>query len=244
MTSRLLVLLLAPFVGSFLGVLIRRLPEERAVIWGRSACEHCGAALRPCDLVPLLSYILSDGRCRHCGGWIDPEHILVELASIAVAASAALTMTGEPLVLSCLLGWGLLALAWIDWRTMLLPDALTLPLLLIGLAATWRLDPDALTEHAIAAVLGYALLSLCAEAYRRLRGRDGLGLGDAKLLGVAGAWLGLEPLPWVVLVGSMMGLLWFCIGWLRGSAPRHSTAIAFGPFLATAIWAALLLAAR
>jgi leader peptidase (prepilin peptidase)/N-methyltransferase len=229
----LLPLLAAPFIGSFLGVLIQRLPAGEPVVAGRSRCPLCHHTLGPLELVPLLSHLAQRGRCRHCGGAIAPFHWQVELAALAVAASAALT-TPEPAMLwaNCLLGWTLLALAWIDLRTLLLPDALTLPLLLAGLAVTWALDPDALADHAAAALLAWAALALLATLYRRLRGRDGLGGGDAKLLAAGGAWLGLAALPWVIVLAAITTLL--------ASLPRRGlardTAVPFGPGLAMVIW--------
>jgi leader peptidase (prepilin peptidase)/N-methyltransferase len=110
------LLLAAPIVGSFLGVLIRRLPEKRPIVWARSACEGCGAVLTVRDLVPLASWARSRGRCRHCGralGWFYPA---VELAAAAVALIALAVDDAETAWLDCVLGWCLLALAWIDLR--------------------------------------------------------------------------------------------------------------------------------
>lgn len=107
-------LLAAPFVGSFLGVLIRRLPDWRSVVLGRSECERCGARLGAVDLVPLLSFVVLRGRCRRCGQPISPFHWQVELAALAVAVAAVLAQ-GRPLGLwlDCALGWTLLTLGWI-----------------------------------------------------------------------------------------------------------------------------------
>jgi leader peptidase (prepilin peptidase)/N-methyltransferase len=138
----------------------------------------------------------------------------------------------------CLLGWVLLALALIDAREHRLPDALTLPLIPAGLAVTWWEVPDAdvLTDHAVAAALGYAVFAALAAGYRRLRGRDGLGLGDAKLLAAAGAWVGLAGVPSVVLLASLSGLVVaLARGWLTGMEVR-GVPLAFGPYLALAFW--------
>jgi leader peptidase (prepilin peptidase)/N-methyltransferase len=136
----------------------------------------------------------------------------------------------------CGLGWTLLALAWIDSAELLLPDVLTLPLLLAGLALTWAWDPDALTDHCLATVLGYLSFQGLAAAYRRLRSRDGLGGGDAKLIAAAGAWCGLAALSWVILVSALLGLLaalGLAIG--RGNITSR-TQIPFGPCIALAFW--------
>jgi hypothetical protein len=118
----------APFVGSFLGVVVARLPEKRDVVGGRSRCPACGHVLGVRDLAPLLSWAVLRGRCRHCGariGWIYPA---VELGALGVAVWAASVVEGWLLWVSCGLGWTLLALAAIDLRHYLLPNALTLPL--------------------------------------------------------------------------------------------------------------------
>lgn len=233
----LLALLAAPLAGSFLGVLIVRLPAGRPVGFVRSACDRCGTVLGGRDLVPLASFAVLRGRCRHCDGPIGALHPLVELASVAVAL-VALMVEADPLRLwlTCGLGWALLALAWIDWRSMLLPDVLTLPLLLAGLGATFLLAPDALTDHAAAAALAYLGLQGLAVGYRRLRRRDGLGAGDAKLLAAAGAWLGVAALPWVLVAAACGGLL-AALGWtLAGRRIDAATALPFGPWLAAATW--------
>jgi leader peptidase (prepilin peptidase)/N-methyltransferase len=241
--SRIAAVLVAPFIGSFLGVLILRLPEGRPVAIGRSACDHCGRRLRPRDLVPFLSYLLSRGRCRYCGESIGLFPVAVEAAAAGVAGWAATATTGGLDVwLACLLGWTLLTAAWIDLRTMILPDVLTLPLLLAGLVVTAAISPDALADHALAAALGYLVLFGTARAYRRLRGRDGLGLGDAKLLAALGAWLGLNSLPIVLVLASCTGLGAAGAAMLLGKRVNAATAIPFGPCLALAGWVAWLYA--
>ena len=115
----------------------------------------------------------------------------MEFACLAIAAWAVLIAPDTQSVwLDCLLGWTLLALAWIDWKHMVLPDVLTLPLILAGFGATLLDAPEAISEHAAAAVAGYGAFRAIEIGYRRLRGREGLGQGDAKLLAAAGAWLG------------------------------------------------------
>lgn len=244
----LLPLLLAPIVGSFLGVLITRLPEGRPVALARSACGSCGTPLGARDLVPLLSYLASRGRCRHCRAPIGRFHPAVELSAVLVAAivvsawsvrGAAGSAGATWLWSGCILGWTTLALAWIDLRCMRLLDALTLPLLLLGLLSCRLLDPDALPAHAAAAVLGYLCFTGLAWSYRRLRGRDGLGPGDAKLLAASGAWIGLTALPTLVLLAAVATLLVA----LPSRAARAQTPIPFGPGLAFSLFAVWLYAA-
>jgi len=230
------LLVLAPFVGSFLGVVIRRLPEGRPIVRGRSCCERCGARLTPRDLVPLISWLVARGRCRHCGqplGWFYPG---VELAALAVAALALAVDGVEQAWLDCLLGWWLLALGWIDARRWLLPDVLTLPLLVLGLALAAVFAPDDLADRAAAAALGYIALRLVAWVYQRLRHREGLGQGDAKLFAAAGAWLGIAALPQVILVAALVALMTALGLSLAGTRLRAHSALPFGPFLALATW--------
>ncbi len=223
----------APFAGSFCGVLIRRLPAGRGVVTGRSACEACGHVLGLRDLVPIASFLARRGRCRFCGARIGWDMPGVEVAATAVAAWAVLAgLDGAVLWASCALGWALLTLAWIDAVSLRLPDVLTLPLILAGLAEAAWLDPDALTGRAFGAACGYTALWLLAWAYRGLRKREGLGLGDAKLLAAGGAWVGVWLLGDVVLAAALAGLAWA----LRRGRPDPAARLPFGPFLAGGIW--------
>ena len=193
------------------------------------------------DLIPVLSYVALRGRCRRCGAGIAPFHWHVELAAVLIPLSAIVAgLANEALWVSCGAGWVLLALAWIDAEWMLLPDVLTLPLLLGGLAATWLLDPAAMPDRAVASGAGWLVLWAVAVVYRKIRGRDGLGEGDAKLLAGIGAWVGLVGLADVLLGAALAGLGWAGLLRLRGQAMTATTALPFGPFLALAGWAVLL----
>lgn len=233
----LLPALAGPFAGSLLGVLVRRLPAGRPVGLARSACESCGRRLGPAELVPLLSYAGLGGRCRSCRAPIGRFHPAIELAATLVALWAVVAAPDPATAWAhCLLGWALLALAWIDaghWR---LPDALTLPLVPLGLAATWALEPWRLLDHALGAGLGYGAFRLVALAYRAWRGREGLGRGDAKLLAAAGAWVGWEGLSATVLLAALAALAFAGLLRLRGRAVTAGTALPFGPFLALGTW--------
>jgi len=223
----------APFVGSFCGVLIGRWPLGQSVVLGRSACMSCGATLGAAELVPVLSYAVLRGRCRSCKAPIAAFHLWVELAAAGIAVSAAAAgAEGAQLWSSCVLGWTLLTLGWIDTISMRLPDKLTLPLILCGLTEAWLLEPDTLTSRAFAAAIGYTGFSAIRVFHARLRGRQGLGLGDAKLLAAAGAWVGLSALGSVVLIAAVAALLWA----LRRLRPDPAERIPFGPFLSAATW--------
>jgi leader peptidase (prepilin peptidase)/N-methyltransferase len=226
----------APFIGSFVGVLIDRLPARKPLVWARSHCGHCDAVLAPRDLVPLASWLATGGRCRHCGAWLGWFYPAVEIAALGIAILSLATDRGPDAWVDAALGWWLLALAWIDWRHFILPDLLTLPLVALGLAAAWVLAPGELWDRVGGAACGYLGLWLAAWLYRRLRGREGLGLGDAKLLAAAGAWVGASGLPSVLAGAAIAGLA--AAGGMMATGTRldRHSALPFGPFLAAATW--------
>ena len=225
----LAALLLAPLLGSFAALAADRLAEGRGIVTGRSRCDGCGRALAPRDLVPILSFLALRGQARCCGAPV-PRHLpLVEAAFLIVPVTAALA--GAPLMTSCALGWTLAALAAIDLRTLRLPDALTLPLLLAGLALSAAGATGPLGLHAAGAAVGAGIVVAADAAYRALRGVPGMGMGDAKLLAAAGAWCGLAALPPVLLLACLLGL---AAALSSGAGPR--TPVPFGPALAAAFW--------
>ncbi len=238
--DRTVILAAAPFIGSFLGLLASRLPEGRPVLWGRSECESCGRTLGPLDLVPLISYLALRGRCRTCKARIPVALPAMEVAALGIAAWALLALgpaASLGLVLVTLgLGAVLLVLSAIDLEHFLLPDVLTLPLVAAGLAATALFAPEAFWFHGMAALAGYGALWLIAWGYRQWRGRDGLGMGDAKLFAAAGAWIGPLALPSVLYLGAFSGLLAALGLRLAGRELGPATAIPFGPFLALGLW--------
>ena len=231
-----LALLAAPVIGSFLTVLIVRLPRGEGVVLGRSRCRACAQPLAPLDLIPLLGWLLCQGRCRYCGVPIGPLYPAVELAAIGVAGWALLVVPEEMVWPTALLGWVLLALAVIDWRAMVLPDVLTLPLAAAGLAVAMLNDPALAWAHLLGAGLGWLSFRLIGALYARLRGREGLGRGDAKLMAAAGAWVSWQGLPTVILVAALAALI--AVGLLAAAGKRieRATAIPFGPFLALGLW--------
>ena len=232
----LLPVLIAPFVGSFLGLLVERLPAGGKVVFARSACPACDHPLGPLDLVPLFSWLASRGRCRYCGAAIGAIHPAVELAALGVALWAAAVLSGWLLWASCTLGWTLLALSVIDWRHHALPDQLTLPLIAGGLAVAYGLGAADLIHHLMGAAAGFAAFALIGGIYRRLRGRPGLGLGDAKLLAAAGAWVSWTGLPGVVLTAAATALAVTLLMSLFGRALAADSRVPFGPYLALGIW--------
>jgi len=227
---------MAPVIGSFLGVVIRRLPDQRPIVHGRSRCEACGAALAPRDLVPLASWLATRGRCRHCGARLGGFYPAVELAALALAAVALAVDSGAAAWLDWGFGCWLLALGWIDLRRFLLPNVLTLPLVVAGLAAAWLWAPGDLVDRLLGAAGGYLLLWAVGAVYWRLRGREGLGLGDAKLFAACGAWVGASGLPSVLFGAALAALVAAAVMGLAGRRLDRYSALPFGPFLALAAW--------
>ncbi|WP_201155171.1 prepilin peptidase [Rhodothalassium salexigens] len=239
--------LLGAVLGSFFGLLAHRWPVGRADLFGRSRCDACGRTLTAIDLVPLVSWLALGGRCRRCGAPVSGFFAVVEAAAAAVgAAGVAIAevrgLGAAGLAATAIFGWALVALAAIDWRHTLLPDALTLPLLAAGLAYQGLWGPLGLPlSAATAAVAGIGLYGL-AEGYWRLRGREGLGLGDVKLLAAGGAWLGPFGLSLALLIGSLAGLAFIAALAVRGRLRLSATTqIPFGPFLALGLWVAYAL---
>ena len=234
--NTILALLIAPLIGSFLGVVAERLPEGESIVFARSTCRHCGNALSMRDLIPLLSWLARRGRCG-CGRIrLSAFYPGIELAALAVAVSAAVVVPGWLLWASLALGWTLLTLAAIDLRHYLLPDVLTLPLIPVGLGVAWLIEPARVVDHVIGAVAGLGGFALVAGLYHRVRHREGMGLGDAKLLAGGGAWLGWQALPSVIVIAAASALALALAATLAGAKLTATTRIAFGPYLALGIW--------
>lgn len=227
--------LLGAIVGSFVATLVIRLPQGRG-LGGRSECDRCGRQLRAIELVPILSYALLRGRCTSCAQPIHRRHPLIELAAAALGATAFALAPGWSGVAGALFGWILLALAVLDAEHLWLPDVLTVPLLAGGLAGAFVVGQPSIGDRLIGAAAGYCGLFLIAWAYKRARGRDGLGGGDPKLFAAIGAWLGWAPLPLVLLGASLIGLLSVGLAMLRGKSVGADTRIPLGTLLALAAW--------
>jgi leader peptidase (prepilin peptidase) / N-methyltransferase len=234
--SWLLALVIAPFIGSFLGVIIDRVETPQTILWGRSACPHCQARLATRDLVPLASWLMTGGRCRHCGKRLGIFYPLIELAALGVALWSGALAAGNAAWAGDLLGWTLLALAVIDARHFLLPDFLTLPLIPLGFAANAVLDPDNFDAAVIGAAAGFLVIIAIRQLYWRWRGREGIGLGDAKLLAAAGAWVGWVGLPSVVLIAALVGLAVTLIRHLARGSISLTERVPFGSSLCFGIW--------
>ncbi len=220
--------------GSFIAALVIRWPLGQSVISGRSACDACGQRLGAIELIPIISALIQRGKCRHCGVTIDRRHLAIELAGAVVGGVAFGVSPGFAGLAGALFGWMLIALIALDATHYWLPDKLTLPLLIIGLGIGFAgIDPP-LVDRICGAAGGYLSLAAIAFAYRRLRGRDGLGGGDPKLLGAIGAWLGWQWLPMVLLGGSGVGLLYVLFRTVHGTPMVATDRLPLGALMALA----------
>jgi leader peptidase (prepilin peptidase)/N-methyltransferase len=243
-------------VGSFLNVVIHRLPKILERQWQaqcaelsgaavaeqppynlvvpRSACPGCGRPIRALENVPVLSWLALRGRCAGCGARISVRYPVVEILGAAALVGALVRFgpTWQGLAASVLL-WALLALTCIDFDTQLLPDNVTLPLLWLGLAVNLRDAFVPLSSAVIGAMAGYLSLWVVYWAFKLLRNKEGMGYGDFKLLAALGAWLGWQMLPLIVLLSSAVGAL-IGIGLIVLKGRDHRVPLAFGPYLAIA----------
>lgn len=226
---------LGAIIGSFLATIVSRWPRGASVVTGRSRCDGCGRALGVVDLVPLVGWLVARGKCRTCGARIDPVHPFIEAGAALIGGVCALAFPPLTALLLAVGGWLLLTLAVLDARHLWLPDALTLPLAALGLTLGDWVLPASFESRAIGAAAGAGLLFLLALGYRRLRGREGLGLGDAKLLGAIGAWLGWQALPFVLVIASVTALLWVLALRLRGEKIEAQMRVPLGTFLCIAV---------
>jgi leader peptidase (prepilin peptidase) / N-methyltransferase len=230
-------------IGSFIATLVIRWPQGRSVLRGRSACDQCGQSLTTRDLVPLFSWLLQRGACRHCKGRIAPLHSGVEAAAAAIGGLSLWASPDMAGVAGALFGWLLLALGSLDALHFWLPDRLTALLALTGVAGgVIGLDPP-LVVRLWGGFAGFLGLSLIAIAYRLVRGREGLGGGDPKLFGAIGLWLGWTALPLVILPASGAGLGWVLAKWMGGTSPKANDQLPLGTLLSLAAWSVWLFTA-
>ncbi len=253
-------------VGSFLNVVIYRLPKMMELRWQQEArdilqqpvqepagpaprfnllvpgsrCGACGAAIKPWHNLPVLGWLLLRGKAACCGAGISIRYPLVELLTGLMSAACAWRFGfGFELAGALLLTWSLVALAFIDLDTQLLPDDITLPLLWLGLLFSLCGGFVPLDAAVIGAIAGYLSLWLVFWAFKLATGKEGLGYGDFKLLGALGAWLGWAALPQIILLSSVVGAV-IGIALIAFKRQQRGAAMPFGPFLAAAGWLALM----
>ncbi|TNF06428.1 MAG: prepilin peptidase [Gammaproteobacteria bacterium] len=249
-------------VGSFLNVVIYRLPLQLSSAWKRDAmdflgmeatethhinivfpashCPSCGEKVKPWQNIPLLSYLFLKGKCAYCSSPISIQYPLVEfvcaLMTTFVVYHFGLTFEG---LLALLLSWSLLALTGIDFNEQLLPDNITLPLLWLGLLVNLNNTFTSLDSAVLGAAFGYLSLWWVFWLFKLLTGKEGMGHGDFKLLAALGAWLGWQQLLLIILLSSMVGaVVGILLIMLTGRDKQIP--IPFGPYLAAAGWIAMM----
>lgn len=240
-------------VGSFITVVAHRLPIMLERAWAqeegkacagtyarynlcvpRSACPSCGHVLRPWENIPLLGYAMLRGRCGGCRAPIARRYIVIEILSAALIMTAVwhFGVTGKAFC-AYLFAAVLLALAVIDAETGLLPDALTLPLMVVGLAVNAAGVFVPLHDAVLGMIAGYGLLGLAYLAARAFTGKEGFGLGDLKLLGALGAWLGFAAMSQVFLLSFLAAAAYGVFALMRRERAQEDS-MPFGPFIALA----------
>jgi leader peptidase (prepilin peptidase)/N-methyltransferase len=253
-------------VGSFLNVVIHRLPimlyqewqqqcqsllnssppasapETLNLAWPLSRCPQCKKLIRPWHNIPILSYLILRGRCHDCGYKIAWRYPLVEFLSCLMGLIVLYHFgLSWQMVGALIFSWGLLALIFIDLEHQLLPDQITLSLLWLGLILSLGNVFITPAPAILGVVIGYSSLWLIGWAFHKIRGLEGIGHGDFKLLAMLGAWLGWQILPSVALIASFAGVCG-CLALLFSGKIERKTPIAFGPYLAIAGWLAFLFA--
>ncbi|MDP6026711.1 MAG: A24 family peptidase [Pseudomonadales bacterium] len=256
-------LVFGSLIGSFLNVVIHRMPimmqkewesqanevlgqaeeaqesETYNLIFPNSHCPKCDYTIKPWENIPIVSYLFLKGKCSSCGNRISPRYPLIELVTGVLTAivilNFGLNLTG---LTCCILTWALLSLALIDFDHQFIPDDITLPMLWLGLICNY-FDLITLFGNAFwGAVTGYLVLWSVFQVFKLVTGKEGMGYGDFKMLAMLGAWMGWQMLPLIVILSSMAGAI--IGGALIFFGRDRAVPISFGPFLAIAGWIALL----
>ncbi len=231
--------LVSSMIGSFLNVCIHRIPSGKSVAFPASHCPHCETPIRPWDNLPILSYVLLRGRCRQCKTPISARYPLVE-AVTGFAGVATLIVFGpvpHALLMFAFL-CALIVITFIDFDLQIIPDVISLPGIVVGLAASFLPGNPDWIDSFLGVLLGGGILWGIAEGYFRLTGREGMGGGDVKLLAMIGAFLGWRAIPVTLMVASLSGTALGLAMMLRRGEGRQM-AIPFGPFLAAGAVVAL-----
>lgn len=261
----LLATIFGLIVGSFLNVVIHRMPIMMEREWRkecqesfpeckleidnstynlsvpRSTCPRCDTQIRAIDNIPVLSWLMLKGKCRQCHASIGARYPLIETLTAVLCLVMALQFGFSYFSIALLFFTFVLIVAtFIDLDTMLLPDQLTLPLMWAGISLSlFGISPVSLQDSVIGAIAGYLCLWSVYWGFKLLTGKEGMGYGDFKLLAALGAWLGWQYLPIIILLSSLVGLV-FGIIQLRMQQKGIDKAFPFGPYLAIAGWVTLL----
>ncbi len=266
----LIIAVLGLLVGSFLNVVIYRLPimlkrqwkadcelflsQENApppeptvsnespfnLVTPRSRCPHCGHLISALENVPVISYLFLQGRCRECRTPISLRYPMIEILSATMVVVVAWNFGFSiQAAMGMLLSWSLICLCFIDYDHQYLPDNITLPFLWLGLFLNLNGVYVDLASAVMGAMLGYLVLWLVYQVFKKLTGKEGMGYGDFKLLAMLGAWLGWQALPAIILISTLVGSI-AGISLILFKQHNKSHPIPFGPYLAIAGWLVLL----
>jgi leader peptidase (prepilin peptidase)/N-methyltransferase len=221
-------------VGSFLNVCIYRIPRKKSIILPGSFCPHCGTPIHPLDNIPLLSYLVLAGKCRHCKGSISPRYPLVEFITglLFVLLYMRFGLSRSLLVYAIFIA-ALLVITFIDLEHRIIPDVISLPGIPAGFALSFFLPQVTWISSVLGILLGGGLLLTVALVYELITHKEGMGMGDVKLLGMMGGVLGWQGVLFTIFMSSILGT---AVGVIAMLVARADTkyAIPYGPFLSTA----------
>lgn len=260
----LIITLLGLIIGSFLNVVIHRLPKMMESDWHSqcltflemdepkepkkrytlsqppSHCPKCKHPIAAFENIPVISFLLQKGKCRHCGEPISWRYPMIELTTAILSGIIAFYYGMSPAVIfALLLTWALIALTVIDYDKQLLPDSITLPLLWLGLLLSTQTIFTDMNSSIIGAAVGYLSLWSIYWSFKLLTGKEGMGYGDFKLLALFGAWFGWQSLPLILILSAGVGAV-VGIGLILFKNHQRQQPIPFGPYLASAGWIAMI----
>ena len=229
------VIILGGLWGSFANVCIYRLPINKGVVSGRSFCPNCKKLITWKDNIPVISFLFLNGKCRNCKKKISPQYLLIELITIlyflVIYHLFGITITT---LLFLILGLSFIIIFFIDLKHYIIPNILTFPLMIIGFIKSF--DPNLnpifpnFINSLIGGIFGYFVIWSIIYFYKQVRKKEGMGLGDAKLLSVIGFWFGWISIPFVIFLSSIIALL-FVIPSLIKKSKKLSSQIPFGPYI-------------
>lgn len=219
-------------LGSFLNVCIYRVPLKKSIVKPSSSCPHCGHKIRFYDNIPILGYLFLRGRCRYCGRPISIRYLTIELITGLVSA-ALMIRFGPGLSYLLLLAFtsSLIVISFIDLQYQIIPDVISIPGIILGFISSLFILPTGWMDSLIGIAAGGGSFYLIAVFFEKVKGREGMGGGDIKLLAMIGAWMGWKDLPFIILISSLTGLI-LGGGSLLLNRRGLQARIPFGPFLA------------
>ena len=229
------VIILGALWGSFANVCIVRLPKDKGVVGGRSKCPKCKKQIVWYDNIPIISYLLLNGKCRKCKKPISFQYVIVELISaisfISIYSIYGLSLTT---LLLCILSLGFIIIFFIDLEHFIIPDVITFPLMALGFIKSFDPNLNSMFPNYIISIVGgifgYVIIWAIIYFYKQVRKKEGMGLGDAKLLAVIGFWFGIQSIPFVIFFSSTIALI-SVVPALINKSKKMSSQIPFGPYI-------------